>query len=77
MAGRIATILLLLVVLSYPPMSVIISQASVVAGRRCFFTLGMLRPISRPVSNGELTTLVSSQRFCCNNLACRFSPLLG
>jgi hypothetical protein len=75
--NRITTILLLPAALSYLSTSVVIGQMSIAADRRSFFTLSAHHPIGRLVSNGGLAPLVSSRRFCCDNPACRFSPLLG
>jgi hypothetical protein len=71
------TILPLSVVLSYPPMSITLSQTSVTAGRRCFFVSGVLHLIIRPVPNGGLAPMVPYGWLCCNDLAHRFSPLMG
>jgi hypothetical protein len=58
--NRIVTVFSLLAVLGYPPLSVSVGQAFVSAGRGCFFTSGVFRPISRPVSNGGLAPMVAS-----------------
>jgi hypothetical protein len=73
----ITTVISSLAVLSYLPMSITFSQASGSAGGRCFFTLGMLQPISRPFTNEGLVPMVANQWFCCNDLAHRLSLLLG
>jgi hypothetical protein len=49
--GWVTTILMLLVVLSYPSSSIIINQTSVFAGRGCFFTSDALHLIGKPVTN--------------------------
>jgi hypothetical protein len=64
-------------VLSYPPPPIIISHAFVSAGQRCFFTSGALCPIDRLFTDGGLAPLIPSRCFYCNDLAHRFSPLLG
>jgi hypothetical protein len=73
----IAIILSLPAVLSYSSTSVIVSWASISAGRGYFFTSGTLRPIGRLVPKGRLTSMVSCRLLCCYYLAHRFSPLLG
>jgi hypothetical protein len=56
---------------------VVVSQVSISAGRGCFFTLGALCSIGRPVFNAGFALMVASQWFCCDDLAHRFSPLLS
>jgi hypothetical protein len=58
--GGIVTVFSLLAVLCYPPLSISVGQAFVSAGRGCFFTSGVFRLISRPVSNGGLAPMVAS-----------------
>jgi hypothetical protein len=65
--NRIVTMLPMLVVLSYPPMSISLSETSVTTGQRCFFVSGALCLIVR---------LVPNRRLYCNDLAHRFGPLL-
>jgi hypothetical protein len=72
--NRITTILPRSAVLSYPPMSITLSQSSITAGQRCFFTSDMLHPIIESIPNGWLTSMVPCQRFCYNDLAHHFSP---
>jgi hypothetical protein len=75
--GRVATILLLSAVLSYLSTHNVVGQAFVSTGRGCFFTLGTLHPIGRPVPDGGLTLMVANRLFCCYDMAYCFSPLLG
>jgi hypothetical protein len=44
----------------YLPTSIILGQASVSAGQRCFFTSGALGLIARLITNGGLTPMVPS-----------------
>jgi hypothetical protein len=73
----ITTVISLLAVLSYLPMSITFSHASGSAGGRGFFTLGTLHPISRPFTNEGLAPMVANRWFCCNDMAHRLSLLLG
>jgi hypothetical protein len=58
--GWIATIFTLSAVLSYPPMSIVVSQVPVFASWGSFFTSGMLCLIGRLVTNRGLAPMVSS-----------------
>jgi hypothetical protein len=57
---QIMTVFTLLVVLGYPPLSVIVGQMSVATGLGCCFTSGALCLIHRPVTNRALALMVSS-----------------
>jgi hypothetical protein len=59
--GLITNILTLPTILSYSLMSITLIQASVIVGRRCFFTLSTLCQILRSVSNGGLSPMVLLQ----------------
>jgi hypothetical protein len=74
--GQIMTILPLLVILSYPSMSITFSQASVATRQRCFFALSALCPIFGLVATGGLAPVVTYWWLYCNDLAHHFSPLL-
>jgi hypothetical protein len=75
--SQTVTIFTLLAALSYPLMSIIVSQASVAADQGCFFASGVLHPISRPVSKGGITPMDFVRRFCYNDLVHCLSPLQG
>jgi hypothetical protein len=74
--NRIVTMLPMLVVLSYPPMSISLSETSVTTGQRCFFVSGALCLIVRLIPNRGLVPMVPYRRLYCNDLAHRFGPLL-
>jgi hypothetical protein len=75
--GGLLTILLLPAILSYPPMRIIVSQASIAAGRGCCFTSGLPCLIIRLVTNKGLTSMVSGRWCYCDDVACCLNPLLG
>jgi hypothetical protein len=75
--SQTATIFTLLAALSYPLMSIIVSQAPVAADQGCFFASGVLHLISRPVSKGGITPMVFIRQLCYNDLAHCLSPLQG
>jgi hypothetical protein len=73
----VMTVLSLPMVLSYPPMHIIISQKSIATGQGCCFTSSSLYPIVRLVTNRGLTLMVFGRWCSCDDVAYCLNPLLG